>query len=89
MNIYPRSDGAVTVSLTQSQSSKLPDEFFAQGVQRVLSGYFSFHLSPLRREFSSVLNIDDDTSRGSPFALYLAEAWAVYAVFLSGSEELL
>ena len=48
-----------------------------------------YSFSPLRRGFSSVLNIDDDTSRGSPFALYLAEAWAVYAVFLSGSEELL
>ena len=32
---------------------------------------------------------DDDTSRGPPFAPYFAEAGAVYAVFLSGSEELL
>ena len=85
MNIYPRSDGAVTVSLTQSQSSKLPDEFFAQGVQRILSGYFSFHLSPLRREFSSVLNIDDDTSRGSPFAPYFAEAGAVMVFSFSAT----
>ena len=77
MNIYPRSDGAVTVSLTQSQSSKLPDEFFAQGVQRVLSGYFSFHLSPL--------NIDDDTSRGSPFAPYFAEAGAVMVFSFSAT----
>lgn len=43
---------------------------------------WSFYLN-LKRGFSFVLNIDDDTSRGSPFAPYFAEAGAVYAVFLS------
>lgn len=38
---------------------------------------------PLRRGLSSVLNIDDHAPGGPSFAPYLAEAGAVYAIFLS------
>ena len=41
--------------------------------------------SPLRRGFSSVLNIDDDTSRGPPFAPYFAEAGAVMVFSFSAT----